>query len=151
MLPMAPQDLACRRGDLALGEDAGRDLVEQRLEQVVARLAGDGDVDVGPAERLRREQAAEAGPDDHHAVPCAGGVRLSCHEGAPSVGGSCGVSLAATSTLGRRAHAAAARRRQLIAITPPGRCQRRSRRGGGRRPVHAVDTPGLARATSHEL
>ena len=33
------QDLAGRRGDLALGEDAGRHLVEQRLEQVVAGRA----------------------------------------------------------------------------------------------------------------
>ena len=37
---LAAEDLARRRRDLALGEDAGRDLVEQRLEQVVAG-AGD--------------------------------------------------------------------------------------------------------------
>ena len=43
------QDLAGRRRDLALGEDAGRDLVEQRLEQVVGRLGDHRDVDVGRA------------------------------------------------------------------------------------------------------
>ena len=36
---LAGEDLAGRRGDLALGEDAGRHLVEQRLEEVVGGLA----------------------------------------------------------------------------------------------------------------
>jgi hypothetical protein len=62
------QDLPRRRGDLALGQDAGRDLVEQRLEQVVARAVDEGDLDVGASQRLGGEQAAEAGPDDDNAV-----------------------------------------------------------------------------------
>ena len=65
---LAGQDLTGRRGDLALGEDAGRDLVEQRLEEVVGRLGDHGDVDVGPLERLGAEQPTEARADHHHAV-----------------------------------------------------------------------------------
>src|SRR3712207_8001888 len=42
---LVPQDLAGGRCDLALGQDAGGHLVQQRLEQVVAGLADDGDVD----------------------------------------------------------------------------------------------------------
>ena len=34
-VPLEAQDVAQRRGDLPFGEDAGRHLVEQRLEQVV--------------------------------------------------------------------------------------------------------------------
>ena len=65
---LAAQHLAGRRGDLALGEDAGRHLVEQRLEQVVGGLGDQRDVDVGSAQRLGPEQPAEAGADDHDAV-----------------------------------------------------------------------------------
>src|SRR5215207_442605 len=61
------KDLAGGGGDLALGEDAGGHLVEQRLEQVVAGLADQGDVDVGLAQPLRGEQSAEAGADDDDA------------------------------------------------------------------------------------
>ena len=46
---LAAEDLAGRRGDLALGEDAGGDLVEQRLEQVVGGLGDHRHVDVGRA------------------------------------------------------------------------------------------------------
>ena len=63
------QDLPRRRGDLALGEDAGRHLVEQRLEEVVRGLRDHGHVDVGPAQGLGAEQAAEAGADHHDLVP----------------------------------------------------------------------------------
>ena len=63
------QDLARRRGDLALGEDAGRDLVEQRLEEVVARPRDHRHVDVGPSQGLGPEEPAEAGTDHHDLVP----------------------------------------------------------------------------------
>ena len=67
-------DLAGRRGDLALGEDAGGHLVEQRLEEVVAGLADQRDVDGRLAQRLRREQPAESGADDDDTRPPGGGV-----------------------------------------------------------------------------
>ena len=54
------QDLAGGRCDLALGEDAGRHLVQQRLEEVVGGLGDHGDVDIGAPERLGAEQATEA-------------------------------------------------------------------------------------------
>ena len=55
--------------DLALGEDAGGHLVEQRLEQVVGRLGDERDLDVVAAlERLRAEEPAETGADDDDAV-----------------------------------------------------------------------------------
>ena len=57
---LAGEDLARRRGDLALAEDAGRHLVEQRLEEVVAGLRDHRDVDVGALERLGAEQPPEA-------------------------------------------------------------------------------------------
>ena len=68
------EDLARRRRDLALGEDAGRHLVEQRLEQVVGGLRDHRDVDVGASQRLGAEQAPEAGADHDHPVPVAGGA-----------------------------------------------------------------------------
>ena len=39
------QDVADRRRDLALGEDPGRELVEQRLEQVVVGAVDHRDLD----------------------------------------------------------------------------------------------------------
>ena len=66
---LLPAQHLTRRGrDLALGEDAGRDLVEQGLEEVVRRAGDEGDIDVGALQPLRAEEAAEAGTDDHHPV-----------------------------------------------------------------------------------
>ena len=65
------QHLAGGRRDLALGEDAGRHLVEQRLEEVVGGLGDHRHVDVGALERLGAEQPAEAGADHHDLVPAA--------------------------------------------------------------------------------
>ena len=62
------EDLAGGRRDLALGEDAGRHLVEQRLEEVVGRLGDHRDVDCRAAQRLGAEEPAEAGPDDDDPV-----------------------------------------------------------------------------------
>ena len=72
---LAAEDLTRRRRDLALGEDAGRHLVEQRLEEVVRGLGDHRDLDVGPPQRLGAEEAAEPGPDDHDPVPAAGATR----------------------------------------------------------------------------
>ena len=71
------QHVADRRGDLALGEDPGRDLVEQRLEEVVVGPVDDRDLDIGAAQRLGGEEAAEAAADDHHAV--SPGARRNAH------------------------------------------------------------------------
>ena len=55
-----------RRGAVARGQGAGRDLVEQRLEQVVVRAVDQRHVDVGaPRARARAASAAEAAADDH--------------------------------------------------------------------------------------
>jgi hypothetical protein len=65
---LASKDLAGRWRDLTLGKDAGRDLIEQRLEEVVGGLGDQRDVNVGVFERLRGEQPTEPGADHHHLV-----------------------------------------------------------------------------------
>jgi hypothetical protein len=70
------EDLACRRGDPALGEDAGRHLVEQRLEEVVGGPGDHGDVDVCAAKCLGRKKPAEA-RTDHDDLVAAGCVFFS--------------------------------------------------------------------------
>ena len=66
---LAGEHLARARGDLALREDAGRHLVEQRLEEVVGGRGDQGDLDVLAApQRLRAEEASEAGTDDDDSV-----------------------------------------------------------------------------------
>ena len=65
---LAAQYLPDRRRDLALGQDAGRHLVEQRLEQVIRRAVDQGDLHRGPAQRLGGEQPAESRADDDYAV-----------------------------------------------------------------------------------
>jgi hypothetical protein len=69
---LAAEDLAGGWRDLALGQDPGRDLVEQRLEEMVAGACNEGDVHVGAAEGLGAEQPAETRADHHDvvAVPC---------------------------------------------------------------------------------
>jgi hypothetical protein len=65
-----PAKEAAKRGrDLARGEDAGRDLVEERLKEVVVGAIDESDVDRVPAEGLRRPQPAEAAADDDYTVP----------------------------------------------------------------------------------
>ena len=46
------QHLAERRRDVAFGEESGRHLVEQRLEQVVVGAVDERDVDIGARELL---------------------------------------------------------------------------------------------------
>ena len=50
------------------GEDPGRDLVQQRLEQVVVPAVDEGDLDLRPLEEPGGEQPAEAAADNHHPV-----------------------------------------------------------------------------------
>ena len=68
-VPVLLQQVAQRRRDLALGQDAGRALVEQRLEQVVRGPVDQGHVDRGLAQRPRREQPGETAADDHDPWP----------------------------------------------------------------------------------
>lgn len=56
------------RGDLAFRDDAGRHLVQERLEQVVGGLGDHLDVDVGSLELLGGVEPAEAGSDDDDLV-----------------------------------------------------------------------------------
>src|SRR5581483_1227151 len=62
------EDVTERRRDVSLREDAGRDLVEQRLEEVVRLPVDHGHVDRRAAQRLCRGETAEAAADDHDAM-----------------------------------------------------------------------------------
>ncbi len=68
------QDHPGRRRDLTGRDDAGRHLVQQRLEQVVGGLGDHLDIDVGALERLGGGQPAEPRSDDDDFVPvrCSG-------------------------------------------------------------------------------
>ena len=57
---------ADRRRDLALREDPGRELIEQRLEQMVVGAVYERHLDRSAAQESRREQPAEAAADDHY-------------------------------------------------------------------------------------
>ena len=63
------QDVPQRRRDLTGREDAGRDLVQQRLEQVVVAAVDQRDVDRQLSEEAARRQPAEAAADDDDAMP----------------------------------------------------------------------------------
>jgi hypothetical protein len=63
------QDVSNRRGDVPLGENTGRHLVQERLEEVMVVAVDDGDVDVRASQRSCGEQAAEATTHDHDAMP----------------------------------------------------------------------------------
>ena len=65
---LAAQHVARRGRNLAGGQDAGRDLVEQRREQVMVVALDERDVDFGPLQLFDREQAREAAADDRHAM-----------------------------------------------------------------------------------
>ena len=70
----AVQRRANRIRDVRRRQARQRDLIQQRLEQVVVQAIDDGDLDraavVGRAQRLGRGEAAEPGADDDH--PLAG-------------------------------------------------------------------------------
>jgi hypothetical protein len=62
------QHVADRRGDVAFGEHARGDLVEQRLEEVVVGAVDDHHLDLGAAQGVGGEEPGEAAADDDHAV-----------------------------------------------------------------------------------
>src|SRR5262245_3592250 len=64
---LAPQDAADRRGDVSGRQPGGRDLIEQRLEEVIVVAIDDGDVERCSRQLLGRRQPAESRPDDHDA------------------------------------------------------------------------------------
>src|SRR6266566_8536087 len=64
-LPM--EDAADRRCDISRRQTRGRDLVEQRLEQVVIVAIDDGDIKRRLRELLGRRKAAESRSDDDDA------------------------------------------------------------------------------------
>ena len=66
---VVPQHVADGGCDLALGEDAGGHLVEERLKEVVVGPVDQGDADGRPLEGAGSEEPPEAGPDDDHMVP----------------------------------------------------------------------------------
>src|SRR5690606_28743576 len=63
------QDQARRRGNLTLGDDAGRHLVQQRLEQMVGRPRDQLDIDIGTFQGLGGVQPTETRPDDDDLMP----------------------------------------------------------------------------------
>jgi hypothetical protein len=56
------------RADVSLGKNPRRELMEQRLNQVVIRPVNDRDIDIGAPQRLRRGESAESAADDHDAM-----------------------------------------------------------------------------------
>jgi hypothetical protein len=58
------QDVADRRGDVPLGEHPGRDLVEQRLEEVVVGAIDHHHLDRRAPQGLGGEQPGEPAADD---------------------------------------------------------------------------------------
>ncbi len=52
---LAAQNVPHRRGDIALGKDAGSHLVQQRLKQVVVRSVDHRHLDISPPQGLRGE------------------------------------------------------------------------------------------------
>ena len=64
----AAQQIADRPGDFGSCQGGGRDLVQQRLEQMMVAPVDQRDLDRGAAEPMRRFQPAEAGADDHHVM-----------------------------------------------------------------------------------
>ena len=65
---LLPEHTAQRRRDEAFGQDPRRDLIEQRLEQVVIGPVHDGDVDIRAGQGPRRPDSAEPAADDNHPV-----------------------------------------------------------------------------------
>jgi hypothetical protein len=64
----ALEDLADRRRHLALAQDPGGHLVQQRLEQVVRGAADERHISFCPSKGLGGEQPTEARPDNDNAM-----------------------------------------------------------------------------------
>jgi hypothetical protein len=63
---LAGEDAPDRLGDRGGGESRGRDLVKERLEQVVVGAVHDGDLDRRPAQCSGGKQPAEAATEDEY-------------------------------------------------------------------------------------
>jgi hypothetical protein len=66
---VAAEDVPGRRGDVTLGQDARRHLIEQRLEQVMVGAVDHGHLHRSTPQGLRGGQPAEARADYHDPVP----------------------------------------------------------------------------------
>ena len=64
-VPLRLQDAAYRRGNLCGAQNRRRDLVQERLEQVMVLPVDQDHVRVGLAKRLGRGKASEAASHDH--------------------------------------------------------------------------------------
>ena len=133
---LAGQHLARRRGDLALGEDAGRHLVEQRLEEVVGGLRDHRHVDVGAPQRLGAEEPAEAGTDHDDPVPVCG-TRCVLSVFTSDITSDCSRTSPVDDHSGRR----------LFGHTAPGRCRSTARV----RPARWAGDPLRPRRDRHRL
>jgi hypothetical protein len=65
---LVAQDVTQGRRDVSFREDPGRDLVEQRLEEMMRLAVDQGDVGGRAAKRLHGGEAGEAASDHHDAV-----------------------------------------------------------------------------------
>ena len=121
------QQLAQRRGDLTLGQDAGRALVQHRLEQVMLGPVDEGHLDRRARQHPGGEQPREAAAHDHHPALAV----LVVHAVFRSV--PCGLSPPGRATCPGRAAAG----RPRWDPSCPGRrgARGRRRRGPGRRPA----------------
>ena len=117
---LVAKDVAERRCDVPLRQDARRDLVEQRLEEVVRLPVDHRHVDRRPAQRLRGGEAAEAAADDHDPMASGHRLRPRLRRAASPAGGS--------SRAGRCSSRAAAGRRSS---SPRPRARRSSLLHGG--------------------
>jgi hypothetical protein len=68
-VPLVAQNVTDRPGDVPLGQNSCRELMQQRLNQVVIRPVDDGDIDVGAPQHLRRRKSSESAADNHDVMP----------------------------------------------------------------------------------
>ena len=70
-VPLVAENVTDRQRDVPLGQNARRELMQQRLNQMVICPVDDGDIDLGAPQRLRRRESAESAADDHDVMPMA--------------------------------------------------------------------------------
>ena len=76
-IPLLAKDVADRRSDVALREDPGRNLVEQRLKQVVVCAVDNCHFHIGVAQGLGGKEPSESASNDGHSMtPHAGTIAL---------------------------------------------------------------------------
>jgi hypothetical protein len=71
-IPLVTEKVADWGRNVALGQNPGRELTQQRLNQVVVSPINDGDSDVGTPQPLGRSEPTESATDDHDLMPAAG-------------------------------------------------------------------------------